>query len=138
MPTLVFHVRGDAMVPFEAGRQVAAMIPNARFVPLESKNHILLPHEKAWSVFRNELDDFLKADESVRAAAASELSGLTAREREILDRVARGLSNGEIAKLLRISEKTVRNHLTTIFAKLGLASRAQAIVTAREAGLGRN
>jgi DNA-binding CsgD family transcriptional regulator len=66
------------------------------------------------------------------------LSGLTAREREILDRVARGLSNGEIAKLLRISEKTVRNHLTTIFAKLGLASRAQAIVTAREAGLGRN
>jgi pimeloyl-ACP methyl ester carboxylesterase/DNA-binding CsgD family transcriptional regulator len=138
VPTLVFHVRGDAMVPFEAGRQVASMIPNARFVPLESKNHILLPHEKAWSVFRNELDDFLRADEPVKTAATGELSGLTAREREVLDRVARGLSNGEIAKLLRISEKTVRNHLTTIFAKLGLASRAQAIVTAREAGLGRN
>jgi DNA-binding NarL/FixJ family response regulator len=89
-------------------------------------------------VFRTELDDFLKADEPVQTVATSELSGLTAREREVLDRVARGLSNGEIAKLLRISEKTVRNHLTTIFAKLGLASRAQAIVTAREAGLGRN
>ena len=126
------------MVPFEAGRQVAAMIPNARFVPLESKNHILLPHEKAWSVFRKELDDFLDADESIENAASSELPDLTAREREILDGVARGLGNREIAERLRISEKTVRNHLTTVFSKLRLSSRAQAIVTAREAGLGRN
>jgi pimeloyl-ACP methyl ester carboxylesterase/DNA-binding CsgD family transcriptional regulator len=138
VPTLVFHVRGDAMVPFEAGRQVAAMIPNARFVPLESKNHILLPHEKAWSAFRKELDDFLNADEPIETATTSELSELTARETEILNGVARGLSNREIAELLRISEKMVRNHLTAVFAKLGLASRAQAIVTAREAGLGRN
>jgi hypothetical protein len=49
-PTLVFHVRDDAMVPFEADRQVAAAIPNARFVPLESKNHMLLPQEKAWAI----------------------------------------------------------------------------------------
>ena len=62
-PTLVFHVRGDAMVPFEAGRRLAAMIPNARFIPLDGKNHILLPNEKAWEVFRNEFTDFLNADE---------------------------------------------------------------------------
>jgi DNA-binding CsgD family transcriptional regulator len=138
MPTLVFHVRGDGMVPFEAGRQLAAMIPNARFVPLESKNHILLPQEKAWSVLRKELDDFLDADEPIETAPSGELSSLTAREAQILDRVARGLNNREIAQLLRISEKTVRNHLTTVFSKLGLASRAQAIVAARKAGLGRD
>jgi pimeloyl-ACP methyl ester carboxylesterase/DNA-binding CsgD family transcriptional regulator len=136
VPTLAFHVRGDAMVPFEAGRQVAAMIPNARFVPLESKNHILLPHEKAWSVFRRELDDFLGADENIGAAAAKELSDLTERERELLDNIARGLTNTEIATRLQISEKTVRNHISSIFSKLGVAHRAQAIVTARRAGLG--
>src|SRR5690606_28697467 len=62
VPTLVFHVRGDGMVPFEAGRRLAAAIPNARFVPLESRNHILLPHEKAWATFRAELASFLEAD----------------------------------------------------------------------------
>jgi DNA-binding NarL/FixJ family response regulator len=66
------------------------------------------------------------------------MSNLTARETQILDRVARGFSNREIAELLRISEKTVRNHLTTVFSKLGLSSRAQAIVSARKAGLGRD
>ena len=63
---------------------------------------------------------------------------LTAREAEVLDGVARGLNNREVAELLRISEKTVRNHLTTVFSKLGIASRGQAIVAARNAGLGRD
>ena len=137
-PTVVFHVRGDAMVPFEAGRQVAAMIPNARFVPLESKNHILLPHEKAWSVFRKELDDFLNTDEPIETAANSELPDLTERERELLEGVARGLTNAEIAERLQISEKTVRNHISSIFSKLGVKHRSQAIVAARKAGLGRD
>jgi pimeloyl-ACP methyl ester carboxylesterase/DNA-binding CsgD family transcriptional regulator len=136
-PTLVFHVRGDAMVPFEAGRQLAAMIRNARFVPLESKNHILLPHEKAWSVFRKEFDDFLDADEPA-ATAARELSDLTGRETELLDGIARGLTNAEIAGRLQIAEKTVRNHISNIFSKLGVEHRAQAIVAARKAGLGRD
>jgi pimeloyl-ACP methyl ester carboxylesterase/DNA-binding CsgD family transcriptional regulator len=136
-PTLVFHVRGDAMVPFEAGRQVAAMIPKARFVPLESKNHILLPHESAWAVFRKELDDFINADEFIDTSASKELSDLTQRERELLDGIARGLINAEIAERLNISEKTVRNHISSIFSKLGVEHRAQAIVAARKAGLGR-
>jgi pimeloyl-ACP methyl ester carboxylesterase/DNA-binding CsgD family transcriptional regulator len=137
-PTLVFHVRGDAMVPFEAGRQVAAAIPNARFVPLESKNHILLPQEKAWAAFRMEVDGFLDADEHVGPVADGGLSGLTGRERELLDGIAQGLTNGEIAERLRISEKTVRNHISSIFSKLGVEHRAQAIVAARKAGLGRD
>jgi hypothetical protein len=92
VPTLVFHARGDAMVPFEAGRRLAAMIPNARFVPLESKNHILLPHENAWAMFRKELNDFLNSDEQMGTLPGGELSDLTAREKELLDCIARGLA----------------------------------------------
>jgi pimeloyl-ACP methyl ester carboxylesterase/DNA-binding CsgD family transcriptional regulator len=136
-PTLVFHGRGDAMVPFEAGRHLASLIPDARFVPLESSNHILLAGEAAWTTFHQELNDFLEPESGVDQKSDVALDALTAREAEILDCVARGLNNREVAALLRISEKTVRNHLTTVFSKLGVASRAQAIVTARDAGLGR-
>ncbi len=62
---------------------------------------------------------------------------LTAREREVLDHIARGLSNAEIAGELYLSQKTIRNHVSNIFLKLQVADRAQAIVRAREAGLGR-
>jgi DNA-binding NarL/FixJ family response regulator len=61
---------------------------------------------------------------------------LTHREREILDLIARGASNHEIATRFTLSEKTVRNYVSTILTKLQVAHRAQAIVRAREAGLG--
>jgi pimeloyl-ACP methyl ester carboxylesterase/DNA-binding CsgD family transcriptional regulator len=136
-PALVFHVRGDAMVPFEAGRRLAAALPNARFVPLEGKNHILRADEPAWTIFKNALNDFLGADEQTDEAAVGELAALTARERELLDCIARGLTNTQIADRLHIAEKTVRNHVTRVFSKLGAGHRAQAIVIARKAGLGR-
>ena len=60
---------------------------------------------------------------------------LTAREREILDLVAGGANNHDIADQLFISEKTVRNHLTAIFDKIGVSSRSQAIVFARDRGM---
>ncbi|HVV30587.1 MAG TPA: response regulator transcription factor [Mycobacteriales bacterium] len=63
---------------------------------------------------------------------------LTDREREVLELVARGRSNTEIARDLFVSPKTVRNHVSNIFAKLQVSDRAQAIVRAREAGLGEN
>ena len=63
------------------------------------------------------------------------LSELTTRETDILRLVAGGASNLQIAGKLFISEKTVRNHLTSIFSKLGVTSRAQAIVLARDSGL---
>ena len=62
---------------------------------------------------------------------------LTARELEVLDLVARGLENRRIARELHLSDKTVRNHVSNIFAKLHVADRAEAIVRARDAGLGR-
>jgi DNA-binding NarL/FixJ family response regulator len=68
---------------------------------------------------------------------AEAMPELTAREREILGLIARGYSNAAIASRLFVSPHTVRNHVTHIFAKLQVADRAQAIVRAREAGLGR-
>jgi DNA-binding NarL/FixJ family response regulator len=62
---------------------------------------------------------------------------LTAREREILELLAAGRSNAQIASTLFLSPKTVRNNVSNIFAKLHVADRAEAIVRAREAGLGR-
>jgi DNA-binding NarL/FixJ family response regulator len=63
---------------------------------------------------------------------------LTAREAEVLDLLARGTSNQEIARRLHLSAKTVRNHVSNVFLKLQVADRSQAIVRAREAGLGRD
>ncbi len=62
---------------------------------------------------------------------------LTDRERQVLDRIAEGLNNQQIAERLYISPKTVSNHISNVFAKLHVADRAEAIVKAREAGLGR-
>lgn len=62
---------------------------------------------------------------------------LTAREHEVLDMIAAGRSNAEVAKTLVLSPKTVRNHVSAIFAKLQVAGRSEAIVRARDAGLGR-
>jgi DNA-binding NarL/FixJ family response regulator len=71
------------------------------------------------------------------ARRASPFPELSDREREILDLAARGLNNKRIASRLYISEKTVRNNISSIFNKLQVLDRAQAIVRAREAGLGR-
>jgi DNA-binding NarL/FixJ family response regulator len=65
------------------------------------------------------------------------LDDLTSREREVLESVAQGLDNSGISTRLKISEKTIRNHVSTIFGKLGVNSRAQAVAVARDAGFGR-
>jgi DNA-binding NarL/FixJ family response regulator len=76
---------------------------------------------------------------SPKPAPASEaFPELTPREVEVLDLIARGTSNQEIASRLYLSQKTVRNHVSNIFLKLQVADRAQAIVRAREAGFGRD
>jgi DNA-binding SARP family transcriptional activator len=60
VPTLVVHCRDDAAVPFEHGRLIASRIPRARFVALESRNHILLPRDPAWASFVSEVRRFLR------------------------------------------------------------------------------
>jgi pimeloyl-ACP methyl ester carboxylesterase/DNA-binding CsgD family transcriptional regulator len=136
VPTMVVHAQGDARIPYEQGRLLAAEIPGARFVTLESRNHILIECEPAWERFCEAFVDFLGP-----AAAAAEplqrgdLPELTARENAILRLVSHGEGNGEIARKLFISDKTVRNHLTNIFEKLNVDSRARAIVLARDRGM---
>jgi pimeloyl-ACP methyl ester carboxylesterase/DNA-binding CsgD family transcriptional regulator len=135
-PTLVLHARNDCRVPFAEGQFVASSIPNAEFVPLESRNHILLQHQAAWRQFFVEVAQFVRNHRTADDAGESDFLDLTVREREVLDLVARGLDNAQIATRLTLSTKTVRNHINSIFSKLGTPNRAQAIVRAREAGLG--
>lgn len=139
-PTLVLHSRQDAIIPFEEGRQVASLISGAQFVPLESRNHILLDTEPAWQQLVGALDDFLPVAAAPPAAPgpakAAFLDALTTRERDVLELVAQGLDNDTIGSRLGISTKTVRNQVSIIFSKLGVSSRARAIVRAREAAFG--
>jgi pimeloyl-ACP methyl ester carboxylesterase len=134
VPTLVMHSRNDARVPFEEGRRLAALIPSARFVPLESRNHVLLPDEPAWKRFLVEFQAFL--EDVPHGSRALSQFGLTTSENAVLALVAQGLDNAAIAKMLGKREKTVRNQVSSIFSKLGVSTRSQAIVLAREAGIG--
>jgi pimeloyl-ACP methyl ester carboxylesterase/DNA-binding CsgD family transcriptional regulator len=133
-PTLVMHAREDRRAAFEEGRNLASLIPGARLVPLETENHIPLEHEPAFGRFFAELEAFVPREPS--AAARHAFTQLTGREAEILERIAQGLDNAQIAAHLGLSEKTVRNHITRIFDKLAVENRSQAIVRAREAGFG--
>ena len=133
VPTLVLHARGDVIVPVSSGRSLAAGIPGAEFVELDSQNHVLLEDEPAWARFCDAVREFLGVGASREPDPM--FATLTAREREILLLLARGLTNIEIGNDLFISEKTVRNHVTKVFEKLGVNSRAQAIVLAKDKGL---
>jgi pimeloyl-ACP methyl ester carboxylesterase/DNA-binding CsgD family transcriptional regulator len=136
-PTLVLHARQDARVPFEEGRSLAALIPGARFVPLESRNHILVEGELAWQQLVAELDDFLPATASApRDATPTFIDDLTPREAQVLELIAQGLDNATIGTRLGISERTARNHVSAVFSKLDVSTRAKAIVLARDAGFG--
>jgi pimeloyl-ACP methyl ester carboxylesterase/DNA-binding CsgD family transcriptional regulator len=135
-PTLVLHSRDNAIVPFDEGRAVASLIPGARFVALNSANHVLLDTEPAWKQLVDALDDFLPFQTYQPPTKLAGLDELSARENEVLELVAQGLDNTTIGKRLGISERTARNHVSTILSKLGVSSRAQAIVRAREAGFG--
>ena len=103
-------------------------------MPLEGNNHILRADEAAWPAFKKELNEFLRADEEADDGAAKEFATLTAREREVLDCIARGQTNSQIAECLRIGEKTVRNHVTSVFSKLGVSSRAAMVARLLEDG----
>lgn len=130
-PTLILHAREDVIAPITEGRALATGIAGSQFVELESRNHVLLEHEPAWAKFKEAVLAFTGQTSSQHAPAFTDLSR---RERETLSLLVEGLSNSEIAERLGISEKTVRNHLSHLFDKLGVWSRAQAIVFARDHG----
>ncbi len=130
LPVLVMHSRGDARIPFEEGRRLASLIPDARFVPLDSDNHVLLPTEPSWGRFVAELDDFLSEPDANLPCAAAVSAHLSPAETAVFALLAEGLDNRTISERLGKSEKTVRNQVTAILDKLGVHSRAEAIVRA--------
>jgi DNA-binding NarL/FixJ family response regulator len=123
------------VIPVDEGRLLAHGIANAEFVELDSRNHILLEHEPAWTRFREAVSSFLQQPDN--AAGDGAFAALSSRERQVLELMTQGLSNAEIAAQLQISDKTVRNHASNVFDKLGVWSRAQAIVFARDRGFSR-
>ena len=86
-------------------------------------------------IARRMIDFFSAAKEG--AAASGPMAGLTDREREVLELIAKGRTNEQIAEQLVLERGTVRNYTSNIFAKLQVGSRAEAIIVARDAGIGR-
>jgi pimeloyl-ACP methyl ester carboxylesterase len=120
-PTLVLHSRDDVRVPFEEGRLLAVNIPGATLVTIDSRNHLLMEGEPG----------------PPPPPPPGPLAALTPRGRELLELMAQGRDNTQIAAVLGLSEKTVRNQVSMVFDRLGVTTRAMAIVTAREHGLGK-
>jgi DNA-binding NarL/FixJ family response regulator len=132
-PTLVLHPLHTDLVPFEEGRLLASLIPGARLVALESRNCLVLADEPAWATWLRETRAFLEQP----SGAGTPFEELSPRECDLALLISEGLDNAQIAARLAISEKTVRNHITRIFAKLGVETRAQAIVLAHRVRFGR-
>lgn len=125
-PTLVLHSRGDRAIEFKHAHLLASHIPKAKLVPLESRNHIVLADEPAWTVFMDEVRDFMAPDREVGRSADDALptAGLTDREREILRLASNGRGNDEIAQELTLSVRTVERHLSNAYLKLGISGRS--------------
>lgn len=124
-PTLVLHPKDDEMVRFEQGRRLASLIPGARFVPVEGRNHIPFPDEPAWAGFIHETRQFLGR---APTSESSRLFGirLTARQSEVLSRVVHGQTDKQIAKDMSLSPRTVQMHVAGVLKTLGCKNRTEA------------
>ncbi|HET6548677.1 MAG TPA: alpha/beta fold hydrolase [Solirubrobacter sp.] len=133
MPALVVHRRDDRAMPFAQGRELAARLPRARLVALEGELHP--PWLGDRDAVLGALTPFLDTHHPVRATRRAADGPLSEREREVLQLVAEGLSDAEIARRLIVSPHTVHRHVANIRTKLGQASRAAAVAHAAREGL---
>jgi pimeloyl-ACP methyl ester carboxylesterase/DNA-binding CsgD family transcriptional regulator len=134
VPTLVIHASHDQIAPLSQGHYLAANIPGAAFVQLDSRNHVLLEHEPAWQQFQHTVLEFT-GQAAVSGSEDEIVRTLTQRERMALRLLCEGQSNAQIGWELGIAEKTVRNHISNLYRKLGVRSRAEAIVLAHRHAL---
>jgi pimeloyl-ACP methyl ester carboxylesterase/DNA-binding CsgD family transcriptional regulator len=135
-PTLVLHTRDDPVVPVQSGQSLAALIPGARFEPIEGQWH------QPWLGDTGAVFSFAGAflgralPTSPRQPEPSDQPlSLTTREREVLQLVAEGLSDATIAERLVLSAHTVHRHVANIRTRLGQPSRGAAAVLAARCGL---
>ena len=112
-PTLVLHSRRDLVVPFREGRRIAAAVPSARLITLDSRNHLLLEQEPAWHVFLSEVGEFLGSrlepigavdDLSPARAGRHEPRGRGAKQRRDRGAVVPQRANGRAAPYQRVRE----------------------------------
>ncbi|MGX9788861.1 alpha/beta fold hydrolase [Mycobacterium sp. MMS18-G62] len=134
VPALVIHRRDDRAVPYRLGREVAAAIPGATFIPLRGSAHFPW-HGDVDSVVSACQQSLAPKPAAPRDAAEPDHVLLSSREREIIACVARGLSDREIAEQLVLSSHTVHRHVANIRRKLGRTSRTAAVAEAARLGL---
>jgi class 3 adenylate cyclase len=115
VPTLVAHCRGDAAAPFEGGRELATAIPGARFLPLDSRNHTLLPGDPAAKVFQEAVDEFLGEGEgkATLMPAPSGLVTILFTDVEASTALAHRLGDARAQEVLSAHNTTVREALET-------------------------
>jgi len=133
-PATVVHRRDDRAVPYRLGREVAAAIPGATFIPLQGSSHFPW-HGDVDSVVRACRQALTQQQSRPTEAGELEPALLSDRERQILACVARGLGDREIAEQLVLSPHTVHRHVANIRRKLGRPSRSAAVAEAARLGL---
>ena len=128
VPTLVIHRTGDRFCPVENGRYLAEHIPTAQLVELEGDDH--LPFTGDSDAITDAVESFVTGRIARRRRASHVVPatlrarGVTRREFEVLDFIASGATNSDIAEQLRISVRTVESHVSSLLSKLGTESRA--------------
>ena len=115
VPTLVIHRRNESAIPFESGRELAALIPGARFLPLEGRNHAMQPDEPENEVFRKAVEEFLAEDEKAASAPPATVSGapltILFTDMEGSTTLTQRLGDARAQELLRAHNELIREGL---------------------------
>ena len=130
VPTLVMHTREDNVTPLAEGGLVASLIPDRN--SSSSTRRTTSCRRTSRLRFKEAVLEFV--GQRSNSSEHDRFASLSRREREILALITEGLGNAEISKRLSISEKTVRSHISSVYDKLGVGTRAQALVFARDHG----
>jgi DNA-binding CsgD family transcriptional regulator len=124
-PTLILQALEDEVTTFDNAIEVADLIPDARLVALDSRNHILLADEPAWAHFVHEVRDFLEPDRrAMPTSGIPRIEALSQRELDVLRNAADGRTNQEIGTILGLSVRTIERHLSNAYGKLGMTGKA--------------